>query len=48
MFESLSVDQKYANAWMYNNIRPHSALGQLSPTEFLLKYGEIDVFPTFQ
>lgn len=50
MFESLSEARKYANAWlwMYNNIRPHSALGQLSPTEFLLKYGKLDEFPTFQ
>jgi len=34
MFESLKEIRKYANAWvwMYNNERPHSSLGQLTPT----------------
>ena len=43
MFESLKEIRKYANAWvwMYNNERPHSSLGQLTPTEFLLKYGKL-------
>lgn len=42
MFEDLSQARKYANAWawMYNNERPHSALGYLTPVEFLLKYGK--------
>jgi len=37
MFDSLSDIRKYADAWawMYNNERPHSSLGQLTPTEFL-------------
>jgi|GEM_PF-1220814 len=50
MFESLKEIRKYANAWvwMYNNERPHSSLGQLTPTEFLLKYGKLSEFPTFQ
>ena len=50
MFENLSEIRKYANAWvwMYNNERPHSSLGQLTPTEFLLKYGKLSEFPTFQ
>jgi len=50
MFERLSDVRKYANAWawMYNNQRPHSSLGQLTPTEFLLKYGKLSEFPTFQ
>ena len=50
MFDSLSDIRKYADAWawMYNNERPHSSLGQLTPTEFLLKYGKLSEFPTFQ
>lgn len=51
MFESLTQARKYANAWvwMYNNERPHSALGYLTPIEFLLKYGKLEKeFPTFQ
>lgn len=50
MFENLSEIRKYANAWvwMYNNERPHSSLGQLTPTEFLLEYGKLSEFPTFQ
>ncbi len=50
MFETLSEARKYANAWvwMYNNVRPHSSLGHLAPTEFLLKYGKLSEFPTFQ
>lgn len=50
MFGNLSEARKYANAWvwMYNNVRPHSSLGQLTPTEFLLKYGKLSEFPTFQ
>jgi putative transposase len=51
MFEDLSQARKYANAWawMYNNERPHSALGYLTPVEFLLKYGKRSTeFPTLQ
>lgn len=51
MFESLSQIRNYANAWlwMYNNERPHSSLGYLTPVEFLLKYGKLSAeFPTFQ
>jgi len=34
---------------MYNNERPHSVLGYLTPVEFLLKYGKPDnEFSTFQ
>src|SRR5690606_31928618 len=42
MFDSLPEIRKYAEAWawMYHNERPHSSLGQLTPTEFLLKYGK--------
>lgn len=56
MFESLSELRRYARAWMwmYNNERPHSALGFLTPVQFLLKYGKLPThnsqsqFPTFQ
>lgn len=51
MFENLSQMRNYANAWiwMYNNERPHSSLGYLTPVEFLLKYGKLSTeFPTFQ
>ena len=51
MFDSLSQARKYANAWawMYNNERPHSSLGYLTPVEFLLKYGKLPKeFPTLQ
>jgi putative transposase len=40
--------------WVYNNQRPHSSLGYLTPTQFLLKYGKLHqplggvAFPTFQ
>ena len=56
LFSSLSEIRKHANAWawMYNNVRPHSALGHLTPVEFLLKYGKLPThngpgqFPTLQ
>lgn len=50
MFDSVAELRTYANAWawMYNNVRPHSALGYLTPTEFLLKYGKLCEFPTLQ
>lgn len=50
MFESLTEARKYAQAWawMYNNVRPHSMLGYFTPNEFLLKYGKLSEFPTFQ
>ena len=50
MFENLTAIRKYANAWawMYNNVRPHSSLGQLTPVEFLMKYGKQENCPTFQ
>jgi len=56
-FESLHQARLYTRAWMwvYNNERPHSSLGYLTPTEFLLKYGKLHhpqkdqaEFPTFQ
>jgi len=56
LFESLAEIRKYAQswAWMYNNVRPHSALGYRTPVEFLLKYGKLHAhnpaheFPTLQ
>ncbi|WP_374166930.1 integrase core domain-containing protein [Arcticibacter sp. MXS-1] len=50
MFDSLAEIRKYAQAWawMYNNVRPHSSLGHLTPVEFLLKYGKLSEFPTLQ
>lgn len=56
MFENLTEMRKYAQAWMwmYNNERPHSGLGYLTPVEFLLKYGKLPAhngqpqYPTFQ
>jgi putative transposase len=40
--------------WVYNNERPHSALGYRTPSQFLLEYGKLHhplsgvEFPTFQ
>jgi hypothetical protein len=39
--------------WIYNNVRPHQGLNNLTPHEFLLKYGKpylknIEGFSTFQ
>lgn len=56
MFDNLKQIKEYAQAWMwmYNNERPHSALGYLTPVEFLLKYGKLlahngqPQYPTFQ
>lgn len=50
-FENIKQMKTYAYAWMwvYNNDRPHSSLGYLTPKEFLLKYGKLEKeFPTFQ
>ena len=55
MFDNLAELRKYALAWawMYNNERPHKALGYRTPIEFLLKYGKLSAlkqrqFPTLQ
>lgn len=56
MFENLNDIRGYALNWayMYNNERPHAALGYLTPVEFLLKYGKLPTlnsncqFPTLQ
>jgi putative transposase len=55
-FESLKQARMLVNAWMwiYNNERPHSSLGYMTPVQFLLKYGKLHhpvegvEFPTFQ
>ena len=55
-FDSLNQARLFTKAWMwiYNNERPHSSLGYLTPTQFLLKYGKLHhplkaaaEFPTF-
>src|SRR5690606_27153742 len=61
LFEEPSQAQEYSNQWiwMYNNDRPHSSLNNLTPRQFLLKYGKLfapdqlkdtfeQEFPTFQ
>jgi len=56
-FESLAQARMMTHAWMwvYNNERPHSSLGYMSPRKFLLKCGKRSdtqdpeqAFPTFQ
>lgn len=55
-FENIKQAQVISNAWIwiYNNERPHSALGYKTPNDFLLKYGKLHLahaeheFPTFQ
>jgi putative transposase len=49
-FESLAQARQITQAWMwvYNNERPHSALGYLPPTVFLQKHGRLINFPTLQ
>lgn len=42
-FDNLQQVRLLTRAWMwvYNNERPHSALGFETPTQFLLKYGKL-------
>ena len=56
-FESLAQARMMTQAWIwvYNNERPHSSLGYMTPRGFLLKYGKCPnaqdpdfAFPTFQ
>jgi putative transposase len=56
-FDNLTQARRLTQAWIwvYNNERPHSALGYRTPCEFLLKYGKLHSpnpdpveFPTFQ
>lgn len=50
LFESIQQVKEITQQWMweYNNIRPHKSLMNLPPTKFLLKYGKLTEFPTFQ
>jgi len=50
LFESIQQVKEITHQWMweYNNIRPHKSLMNLPPTKFLLKYGKLSEFPTFQ
>jgi putative transposase len=50
LFDDLDQVRIVTNEWIwrYNNIRPHDSLMDLTPRQFLLKYGKVDDFPTFQ
>ena len=50
LFDDLDQVRILSNEWIwrYNNIRPHDSLMDLTPRQFLLKYGKVDDFPTFQ
>ena len=50
LFEDLNQVRIISNDWIwrYNNIRTHNSLMDLTPRQFLLKYGKVDDFPTFQ
>lgn len=50
LFESIEQVKEQTEQWIweYNNIRPHDSLMNLPPTKFLLKYGKLKEFPTFQ
>jgi putative transposase len=50
LFESIDQVKELTEQWIwdYNNIRPHDSLMNLPPTKFLLKYGKLKEFPTFQ
>lgn len=49
-FDSLIQAKALANAWVwvYNNERPHSSLGYLTPCDFALKHAERKTAPSFQ
>ena len=50
LFENLEQVRILTGEWMwkYNNIRIHDSLLDLTPRQFLLKYGKVKDFPTFQ
>ena len=55
-FPTLIDAKKIIEQWQYdyNNNRPHSGINNMTPTDFLLKYGKLHnpllqaEFPTFQ
>ncbi|QJB32312.1 IS3 family transposase [Chitinophaga oryzae] len=49
-FTRLGEAQILSNAWMwvYNNQRPHKALGYRSPIDFLCRHQKTNTFPTLQ
>ena len=50
LFESIEQIKEITHHWIweYNNIRPHKSLMNMPPVQFLLKYGKLSEFPTFQ
>ncbi len=50
LFDDPQQVRRVANywIWMYNNDRPHESLDNLTPTQFLLKYGKIHAHPQGQ
>lgn len=50
LFESIEQIKEITHQWIweYNNIRPHTSLMNMPPVQFLLKYGKLGEFPTFQ
>lgn len=49
-FETLEQVRIFSGEWMwkYNNVRIHDSLLDLTPRQFLLKYGKVVDFPKFQ
>ncbi|MEL6626942.1 MAG: IS3 family transposase [Bacteroidota bacterium] len=50
LIESLSQARALTQEWIwhYNHQRPHESLGNMTPRAFVLKYGKVSDFPTFQ
>ncbi|MCK4992299.1 MAG: transposase [Bacteroidales bacterium] len=50
LFDTLSQVRALIEEWIniYNRQRPHDSLNGLTPERFLLKYGKLDQFTTFQ
>jgi putative transposase len=50
LFDDAEHVQQMSNdwIWMYNNDRPHESLGNITPAQFLLKYGKLHPHPRGQ
>lgn len=50
LFDNLKQVRILSNEWIwrYSNIRPLDSLMDLTPRQFLLKFGKVSDFPTFQ